>query len=334
MVKSPASAVTAVVVDHVLDHDQLRRDVVVGHRAGLGLPDGDRAGAVSGVARRIARGTRLRHRVVAGVDRHVRAGRLGAREVGRVRARVVHGHREVAGNRGAVAVVDHVLDHDQLRRDVVVGHRAGLGLPDGDRAGAVARLGLRVAGRAGLRDRVAARVDGDVRARRLGAREVGGLVPGSSTVIVKLPAVAVPPLSLITCLITTSFGAMSLLVTVQVLVSPDGDRAGAVGRVSRRVARRARLGDVVAARVDRHVGARRLGSREVRRVGAGVVHGHREVRPLRRAAAVVDHVLDHDQLRRDVVVGDRAGLGLADGDRAVAVSGDGRRRNPTVRRSR
>ena len=48
----------------------------------------------------------------------------------------------------------------------------------------------------------------------------GGFVPGSSTVIVKSPALAVPPLSLITCLITISFGAMSLLVTVQVFVSP------------------------------------------------------------------------------------------------------------------
>jgi hypothetical protein len=45
-------------------------------------------------------------------------------------------------------------------------------------------------------------------------------VPGSSTVIVNADAAEDPPLSLITCLITISLGAMSLLVTVQVLVSP------------------------------------------------------------------------------------------------------------------
>jgi hypothetical protein len=37
---------------------------------------------------------------------------------------------------------------------------------------------------------------------------------------VKFAAVAVPPSSLITCLMTISFGATSLFVTVQVFVSP------------------------------------------------------------------------------------------------------------------
>ena len=41
------------------------------------------------------------------------------------------------------------------------------------------------------------------------------------TVIVKLPATNVPPLSLITFLMTTRRGALSLLVTVHVLVWPS-----------------------------------------------------------------------------------------------------------------
>ena len=41
------------------------------------------------------------------------------------------------------------------------------------------------------------------------------------TVIVKSDAVLVPPLSLITCLITISFGPMSSFVIVQVFVSPS-----------------------------------------------------------------------------------------------------------------
>ena len=47
--------------------------------------------------------------------------------------------------------------------------------------------------------------------------------PGTAlpdTVIVKLAAVAVPPLSLTTCLMTISFAAISSFVTVQVFVSP------------------------------------------------------------------------------------------------------------------
>ena len=131
----------AVVVDDVLDHDQLRRDVVVGDRAGLGLADRDRAGAVGRVARRVAGRARLGDVVGAGVDaslscpgpRHRRT-RLG------VVPASVDRHREVAGRRGAAVVVDDVLDHDQLRRDVVVGDRAGLGLADRDRAGAVGRV--------------------------------------------------------------------------------------------------------------------------------------------------------------------------------------------------
>src|SRR2546427_9808221 len=45
-----------------------------------------------------------------------------------------------------------------------------------------------------------------------------GLLP--VTVMVKFEARAVPPLSLMTCLITLRVAAWSLLVTVQVLVSP------------------------------------------------------------------------------------------------------------------
>ena len=45
-----------------------------------------------------------------------------------------------------------------------------------------------------------------------------GLLP--VTVIVKFPAVAVPPLSLTTCLMTISVAATSLFVTVQIFVWP------------------------------------------------------------------------------------------------------------------
>ena len=45
-----------------------------------------------------------------------------------------------------------------------------------------------------------------------------GLVP--VTVIVKEPATALPPLSLITCLMTISFGWLSLFVIVHVFVWP------------------------------------------------------------------------------------------------------------------
>ena len=52
-----------------------------------------------------------------------------------------------------------------------------------------------------------------------------GLLPATSTLpdrmcMVKSLAVAVPPLSLITCLITVSVGATSSLVIVHVFVSP------------------------------------------------------------------------------------------------------------------
>ena len=118
--------------------------------------------------------------------------------------------------RGAAVVVDDVLDHRQRRRLVVVGDRAGLGLPplatvpehsaDVDSGVPAGPVSVTVVG---------AGVERHRRARRLGAGERGGSGLVAVTFIVKSPA-AVPPLSLMTCLITIS-------VAGQVVV---GDGAG------------------------------------------------------------------------------------------------------------
>src|SRR5439155_15915918 len=90
----------------------------------------------------------------------------------RPRAATRHARREATGRRLPAVVVDDVLDHDQLRLDVVVDDRAGPGLPRRDRPGTVAGgARLRVAGDARRAHAIAARVEGDRRAGRLGARE-------------------------------------------------------------------------------------------------------------------------------------------------------------------
>ena len=132
--------------------------------------------------------------------------------------------------------------------------------------------------------------------RRRGRRPGSVLVAGH--VIVKFAALAVPPLSLITCLITISFGGDVVVGDRAGLRLADGDRARAVGRVARRSTRRARSRrpcSCPASRVTVVPGTRHRGSRRVR---CPVADRHREVRRARRAAVVVDHVLDHDQLRR------------------------------------
>src|SRR5207247_735276 len=95
-----------------------------------------------------------------------------SRERGWTRAATRDDHREGTGQGRPAVVVDDVLDHDQLRLDVVVDDRAGLGLAQGDRPGTVGRgARLRVAGDARLAHAIAAHVEGDRRAGRLGARE-------------------------------------------------------------------------------------------------------------------------------------------------------------------
>src|SRR5262249_56388021 len=62
-----------------------------------------------------------------------------------------------------------------------------------------------------------------------------------------------------------------------------------------------------------------LHTREVVRAVVGAARVEREVACLGLATVVVDHVLTHDQRRRLIVVGDRAVLRLAVGDRAGTV---------------
>src|SRR5206468_3572349 len=110
----------AVVVDHVLDDDEMRRLVVVGDRAGLRLPDGDRTGAVGREAGGITAQATLYHGVRARVEGDRRPRRPAPRQARRARAAAGHAHREVAGRLGPAVVVHHVLDDDELRLDVVI----------------------------------------------------------------------------------------------------------------------------------------------------------------------------------------------------------------------
>ena len=107
-----------------------------------------------------------------------------------------------------------------------------------------ARVAGGVARRTGLGDLVGAGVEGDRRCpatRR--RRRSPGWCPDRPTVIVKSARDVVPPLSLMTCLMTVSCGAMSLLVTVQVLVSPMAIVPVQSARVAGGVAGRTGLGD-------------------------------------------------------------------------------------------
>src|SRR5206468_6831940 len=73
--------------------------------------------------------------------------------------------REDVGVSGAAVIGLHALDLEHLRRDVVVGDRAGLRLTKANRALTVGRVGLLVARRARLADAVGAGVERDRRPR-------------------------------------------------------------------------------------------------------------------------------------------------------------------------
>src|SRR5439155_1068320 len=115
----------AVVVDHVLDDGQRRRDVVVGDGAGVAAPRRrarDRTGAAArlGVA---ARPALFPYAVLFGaLEGVVGPRRLGPRRAAGAAAAVRGGHRQRPLTRGrrAAVVVDHVLDDGQRRRDIVV----------------------------------------------------------------------------------------------------------------------------------------------------------------------------------------------------------------------
>src|SRR5204862_294904 len=145
---------------------QLRLDVVVDDRKSAGLASRDRPGTVGGGARLgVAGDARRAHAVAARVEGDRRAGRLGAREGRRARTAARYTHGETGCRRRPAVVVDDVLDHDQLRLDVVVDDRARPGLARGDRAGAAGRgARLRVARHSPFAHAIAA--DGGRRLRR------------------------------------------------------------------------------------------------------------------------------------------------------------------------
>src|SRR5205823_1211988 len=140
-----------------------RRLVVVGDGASLGVPVADRAGGAGGGAA----GVIGRAAVAAGgrggvrVRAEGRRGGHGAREARtrlHIRGATGDAHREAGCARLAAVVVDHVLDHDQGRRLVVVGDGASLHVPDAQRPGAVSGGAAGVTGRATLADGVRAGV--------------------------------------------------------------------------------------------------------------------------------------------------------------------------------
>ena len=143
--------------------------------------------------------------------------------------------------------------------------------------------------------------------RRGSRRRVGPVAVDAQREVTRA---AVPPLSLMTCLMTISVRGDVVVGDGAGLGLADGDRAGAVGRVARGVAGRAGLGDVVGARVEVTVVPGDSAPAKSSGVSLAPPRVEREVGRRRRAAVVVDDVLDHGQLRRQVVVGDRAGLGL------------------------
>src|SRR5207244_13201257 len=114
----------------------------------------------------------LADREAARVERH-RDTAFVAGETGGARRAACYAHREVRGGGRAAVIVDDVLDHDEVRRLVVVRDRTGLRLAIRDRPAAIGRGARAVSARAALADREAARVERHRRAA-LAAREAGG----------------------------------------------------------------------------------------------------------------------------------------------------------------
>src|SRR5207249_2296395 len=139
--------------------------------------DGTGAAARLGVA---ARPATLAHAVLlADLEGVGGARRLGPRRAAGPAAAVRGGHRQrpAAGHGAPAVVVDHVLDHGQRWRDVVIGDGAGVAATRRgarDSAGAAARLG--VAGRPTTLAHAVLLADLErvVGARRLGPRRAAG----------------------------------------------------------------------------------------------------------------------------------------------------------------
>src|SRR5213078_2600009 len=108
----------AVVVQDHLRHGQPGLDVAVRDRAGLGLPNGDRPGAVGREAGAVAARARLSHTVRAGAEADHRARRFRAREGAWARRGAGHRYGEVPRRGRAPEAVHDVLDDSQPRLDV------------------------------------------------------------------------------------------------------------------------------------------------------------------------------------------------------------------------
>src|SRR6266566_3454453 len=108
----------------MLNHDKACGLVVVCDPASLGLTKSNRAGALSGKRCRIASWTaRLGDAVRAGIETDDRT-RGAAREARRSGRCAGHIDRPVRGNGTPATVVHYLLEHSELRDEVVVRHGA------------------------------------------------------------------------------------------------------------------------------------------------------------------------------------------------------------------
>src|SRR5438876_4281742 len=106
----------------MFNHDKACRLVVVCDPASLGLTKSNRAGALSGERCRVASWTaRLGDAVRAGIETDDRTGGAAweARRTGRCAG---HIDRPVRGESGTAAVVHDLLEHSELRDEIVVCH--------------------------------------------------------------------------------------------------------------------------------------------------------------------------------------------------------------------
>ena len=176
-------------------------------------------------------GPGLSQRVGVGLEVAPLVDRGRARQVGRRRAGAGRGQRPGRDEGRAAVVVGDRLDQVEPRRIVVVGDRAGgaLAQPDGDLSisapvpvppSSSSRRPCSPMG-PGLSEGVGVGLEGRTAVDRGRARQVGRLAPVPVAVSVQAATRAVPPLSLVTVLSRLRPGALSLLLIVQVALSPS-----------------------------------------------------------------------------------------------------------------